>query len=134
MEYFSDFWGLFLGLGIGALIFTLAIWVFSIICMWRVFEKAGKPGWAAIIPIYNLIVIIEIAGKPIWWIILFLIPIVNIVIAIMVLHGVSTSFGQGAGFTLGLIFLGIIFWAILAFGNYTHEGGGSGGSGALDAG
>jgi hypothetical protein len=100
----------------------LIIWVISVIGKWKIYEKAGKPGWAAIIPIYNYIVMLEIVGKPIWWIILLLIPCVNIVIAIWVLNLLAKSFGQSEGFTIGLILLPFIFYPILGFGNYTYLG------------
>lgn len=103
-------------------LFYLGILALIIASMWKIYDKAGKPGWAALIPIYNLVVLLEIVGKPVWWILLFFIPIVNIVIAIMVYHALSLSFGQGAGFTVGLLFLGIVFFPILAFGDYTYQG------------
>jgi hypothetical protein len=109
------------GIGTFGIIIYLAVVVIVIAGIWKTFEKAGKPGWAAIIPIYNIIVLLEITGKPIWWILLFLIPIVNIVIAIMVYHALSTSFGKGVGFTLGLIFLSFIFFPILGFGDATYS-------------
>lgn len=93
-----------------------------IAAIWKVFTKAGKPGWAAIIPIYNLVVLLQIVGKPIWWIILMLIPIVNIIIQIIVTHQLSKSFGKDVGFTLGLIFLGFIFFPILGFGDAKYMG------------
>jgi hypothetical protein len=96
--------------------------VFIIACTWKIFTKAGKPGWAAIIPIYNTIVLLEITGKPIWWIILFLIPGVNIVIAIMVTHQLSLSFGQGIGMTLLLLLLPFIGYPMLAFGSAQYQG------------
>jgi hypothetical protein len=86
-----------------------------VICHWMIYSKAGKPGWAAIVPIYNIIVLLEIVGKPLWWLVLMLIPIVNIVIFIMVLNQLSKSFGQGAGFTVGLLFVPIVFYPLLAF-------------------
>jgi uncharacterized protein DUF5684 len=95
--------------------------VFYIATMWKIFEKAGKPGWAAIIPIYNAIVILQIAGKPVWWIFLYLIPLVNIVIAIMVTVAFAANFGKGVGFAIGLILLGFIFYPILAFGEATYQ-------------
>ena len=85
--------------------------------MWKVFEKAGKPGWAAIIPIYNTIVLIEIAGKPIWWILLLLIPCVGIVFFVIVLIDLCKNFGQGAGMAIGLLLLPCIFYPILGFGS-----------------
>lgn len=101
---------------------VMAIAIVTIIAQWKIYTKAGQPGWASIIPIYNLIVLLDIVGKPKWWIILMLIPIVNIFIVLYVTHLLSLSFGRGIGFTLGLIFLGPIFYLILAFGNETYKG------------
>lgn len=106
---------------VGGLLY-LVILVIVIAGYWKVFEKAGKPGWAAIIPIYNIIVLLEIVGRPIWWIILLLIPFVNFIVLIMLVHGLSTSFGKGVGYTLGLIFLPFIFMPILGFGDATYSG------------
>lgn len=100
----------------------LIVSVIMIIAHWKIFEKAGKPGWAAIIPIYNVIVLLEIVGKPIWWIFLFLIPCVNIIFLVWTTNLLSKSFGQSEGFTIGLLLLGIIFYPILAFGNYQYLG------------
>ena len=99
---------------LGALLY-LSIITFVIISMWKVFVKAGQPGWACIVPIYNILIMLKIANKPWWWIFMFIIPIANLVFAIMLLHRISLSFGKGGGFTVGLLFLGIIFWGILAF-------------------
>jgi hypothetical protein len=85
----------------------IIISVVMIIAHWKIYEKAGKPGWAAIVPIYNIIVLLEIVGKPVWWILLFLIPCVNIVFAIWTVNLLSKSFGQSEGFTVGLLLLGI---------------------------
>lgn len=98
----------------------LIILVLYIASMWVVFTKAGKPGWAAIIPIYNIIVLLEIVGKPIWWIILVI--ILPFIFGIWMLNLLSKSFGKGVGFTLGLIFLGFIFFPILAFGDAKYNG------------
>ncbi len=110
------------GPGMTFWIIWCAVIVIEIAAMWKVFTKAGQPGWAAIIPIYNGIVILQIAGKPIWWILLYLIPLVNIIVAIIVLHSFSRNFGKGVGFTLGLIFLGFIFFPILAWGDAEYLG------------
>lgn len=115
------------GVALGAmfgflLIPSLIIAVIAIISYWKIFEKAGKPGWAAIIPIYNIIVMLEIIGKPIWWIFLFFIPCVNFVFLIWATNLLSKSFGQSEGFTVGLLLLGFIFYPILAFGNYQYLG------------
>lgn len=82
----------------------LAFLVAFIVGCWKIFEKAGKPGWAAIIPIYNIVVLLEIVNKPLWWLILFIIPLVNLVIGIMVLHRLALSFGKDVVYTILLIF------------------------------
>jgi hypothetical protein len=101
--------------------FFAIIGLFMIVSFWKLFEKAGKPGWASIIPVYNAIVLLEIAGKPWWWFLLFLIPIVNLVLIIMMWNGISVNFGKDAGFTVGIIFLPYIFIPILAFGKATYK-------------
>lgn len=110
------------GIGTSTILIFLAISLLAIIAEWKMFEKAGKPGWAILIPIYNTIVLLEIVGKPWWWIFLFLIPGINLIIAIIVMNALSKSFGKGAGFTLGLIFLSIIFILILGFGSDEYIG------------
>ena len=101
----------------------LVIAVILIIANWKIFEKAGKPGWASIIPIYNVIVLLEIVGKPWWWLLLImLIPVVNIIFAVWTVNLLSKSFGKNEGFTIGLIFLPFIFYPILGFGDAKYEG------------
>jgi hypothetical protein len=92
----------------------LAIGLIFIISMWKIFVKAGEPGWAAIVPIYNYIVLIKIVGKPIWWIVLLLIPCVNLVVVVLLLIELGKSFGRGA-------LEGIIF-PILAFSDAKYVG------------
>jgi len=104
------------------LIIQLAIVAFFLAVMWKIFETAGKPGWAAIIPIYNIIVLLEIVGRPVWWIVLLLIPIVNIVVGFLLALDLSRSFGHDLAFALGLFFLGFVFYPILAFGSDTYRG------------
>ena len=103
-------------------IIMLALFVFYIAAEWRIFSKAGQPGWAAIIPIYNTLVLLKVVGRPWWWIFLFIIPFVNIIIAIIVLNDLSKSFGHGIGFTLGLLFLSFIFIPVLGFGGSQYVG------------
>lgn len=110
------------GAAIGLILFYLALIVFFVAVQWKIFVKAGKPGWACLVPFYSTIVLLEIVGKPWWWMFLMFIPIVNFVVAIMVIHGLSKSFGKDTGFTLGLIFLGIFFYPILAFGDAKYIG------------
>lgn len=112
--------GAIVGLIIGVI--YLAVIVLCIAGMWKVFAKAGKPGWAAIVPIYNLIVILEIIGRPVWWIILLLIPCVNFVIIFILMIDLAKSFGKGAGFGIGLALLGPIFIPMLGFGSATYQG------------
>ncbi|MEA2162419.1 MAG: hypothetical protein QOK37_546 [Thermoanaerobaculia bacterium] len=109
------------GMGIGLGIAYLVVILLIIISLWKIFVKAGKPGWAAIIPIYNLIVILEIAGKPIWWFILMLIPFVNIIVLIIVYIAFARNFGKGAGFAIGMLILPFIFFPMLAFGDARYQ-------------
>ncbi|MGB1121436.1 MAG: DUF5684 domain-containing protein, partial [Saprospiraceae bacterium] len=104
------------------LMIYFGIIIFFIASFWKIYEKAGKPGWTSIIPIYNVIVLLEIIKKPLWWIVLFIIPIVNIVIGIWTTNLLSKNFGKGEGFTIGLIFLPFIFYPILAFGDAQYQG------------
>ena len=110
------------GLGIGLILVILAVVVFLIAAMWKIFEKAGQEGWKAIIPIYNMYVLLKIVGKPGWWLLLFLIPIVNYVFIIWTYNMLSKSFGKEEGFTVGLVLLGIIFFPILGFGEAKYLG------------
>ena len=100
----------------------IGVVVFIIASMWKVFEKAGQPGWAAIVPIYNLYIMTKIGGKPGWWVLLMLIPIVNYVIIVWLYNMISKSFGKDEGFTAGLVLLGIVFWPILGFGDAKYQG------------
>lgn len=110
--------GAWVGLGI----FYIALIVFMVITGWKIFEKAGKPGWAVIVPIYNIIVFLEIIEKPWWWLLLLLIPYVNLIWAIWATNLLSKKFGKDVGFTIGLLLLGIVFYPILAFGDAKYEG------------
>jgi hypothetical protein len=113
------------GSTIGSLFFFV-IWLAVIIAVvagfWKCFEKAGQPGWAAIVPIYNIYILCKIAGRPAWWVILFFIPIVSIVIAVIVSLDVAKSFGKSAGFGVGLALLAFIFYPILGFGDAQYQG------------
>lgn len=102
--------------------FEIALVVLFIVAFWKVFEKAGQPGWAAIIPIYNVYILCKIGGKPGWWVILLCIPLVNVIFAIWLTNMVSKSFGKDEGFTVGLLLLGFIFYPILAFGDAKYIG------------
>jgi len=105
---------------IGLIYFGVIIMLIA--AMWKVFSKAGQPGWASIIPIYNLYIMTKIGGKPGWWVLLMFIPIVNIIFLIWTYNMVAKSFGKDEGFTVGLILLGIVFWPILGFGSAQYIG------------
>ena len=109
------------GIGMVAVLLYLAVVVLMVVSMWKVYVKAGKPGWACLIPFYNLYVMCEIAGKPGWWLILFLIPFVNLVMFVLVSIALAERFGKGAGFGIGLLLLGFIFYPILAFGDAAYQ-------------
>ena len=104
------------------LITWLIIAILLIAAKWKVFVKAGQPGWAAIIPIYNIYIMTKIAGKPGIWTLLCLLPFVNLIFSIWLYNMISKSFGQEEGFTVGLVLLGIVFWPILGFGDSKYQG------------
>jgi uncharacterized membrane protein YhaH (DUF805 family) len=112
---FMAFFGVFM-------LCILAVAVVTIAGMWKVFTKAGKPGWAAIVPINNYIVMLEITGRPLWWIFLMLIPLINIVIGVVVTIDLAKSYGKDVGFGIGLLLLGMIFYPILGFGDSRYMG------------
>ena len=143
--------GFVTGMGTGMIIFSVALAIFEIVCLWKVFEKAGEPGWKCLIPIYNAYIFMKICweGKYFWWsLLIMLIPgvitgiaagtgsaafsgiagflmvaavIAVAVIEIMALVKLSKRFGKSGAFALGLIFLEPIFIAILAFGSDTYN-------------
>ena len=110
------------GYGIAYLVFLLVFYALIIVANWKIFTKAGKPGWASIIPFYNLYVLFEIVGMNGWLFLLLCIPIVNIVMMIMLYINLAKAFGKGTGFIIGLIFLPNIFTLILAFGSSQYQG------------
>jgi hypothetical protein len=114
-------------LGLGGGLFATCCWflglllgIFVLVALWKVYVKAGKPGWAAIIPIYNILVLLEIVGKPWWWLLLMFIPFVNIVIMVIVYIELAKTFGHGVGYAIGLLLLPYIFVAMLGFGSSVY--------------
>jgi hypothetical protein len=101
-------------------LFWLAIIVFVVAGMWKTFAKAGQPGWACLVPIYNVYVMCLIARRPGWWTLLMFVPFVNIVIAILLAIDIAKNFGKSTGFGIGLALLGAIFYPILGFGDATY--------------
>lgn len=104
------------------LLFVAVLTTIMVVSMWKLFKKAGKKGWEAIIPIYNTIVMLEIIGRPVWWLVLFFIPFVNFVVAIIVALDLAKSFGKDAGMGILVAFLPIIGYPILAFGDSKYVG------------
>lgn len=103
------------------LLFNLLIAGVQIAGMWMVFAKADHAGWKAIIPIYNLYVMLRIGENAWWWLVLLLIPIVNVYALYKIHAGVARAFGRGIGFGLGLTFLGVLFFPLLGFGDYQYR-------------
>ena len=105
------------------LMVILAMVAVAIIGMWKVFVKAGQPGWAILIPIYNLYILLQIAGRPGWWLILYFVPLANIIVAVIVAMDVAKAFGQSAAFGIILLFLlSGIGYLILGFGSARYLG------------
>jgi hypothetical protein len=110
-------------LGGGMMLFFLAVSVVCIAAFWKVFTKAGQPGWASIIPIYNAYIMLKIVGRPAWWLILLIIPVVNIVIALIVAIDMAKSFGQTPVFGVVMLFLlSVIGYLVLGFGSARYVG------------
>lgn len=104
--------------------FWLAVAVVSMIAMWKVFEKAGHPGWAAIVPIYNTYIMVQIAGRETWWMLLFFIPFANLVAAIIISIDIAKKFGKSEAF--GIVALGLfspVGYCMLGFGDAQYQGG-----------
>lgn len=106
--------------------FLILLWlvvaVVLIISNWKIFTKAGKPGWAILIPIYNIIVMLQIVEKPVWWIIMLFIPVVNIVFAILIIYNLVIKFGQPGWHVILAMFLGVIYYPYLAFSKAEYQG------------
>ena len=110
------------GAMMGMIILYLALCLIMAISGWKVFSKAGKPGIASIIPIWNIVVMVEMAGKPVSWVLLILlVPCANIYFAIMLMIELAKRFGKSSGFGIGLILLPFIFWPMLAFGSAQYQ-------------
>jgi hypothetical protein len=115
--------GMFAAMSGMFLFVCLAVAVIFIIGAWKVFTKAGQPGWACIVPIYNIYILCKIAGRPGWWVLLFFVPLVNFVVAILLSIDIAKAFGQSPVFGIVLLFLlGGIGYLVLGFGNYRYVG------------
>jgi hypothetical protein len=120
----QDNTGLWALLTSGVSLFCGLIFAILVIAsMWRIFTKAGQPGWAAIIPIYNIYVLLQIVGRPGWWLILYFIPFVNIIVALIVSIDLAKSFGKSAAWGVILLFVfNIIGYLLLGFGDASYNG------------
>ena len=107
---------------------TLALALLVVVSTWKVFEKAGEPGWASLIPIYNVYVMLKIGNNPGWYLVLLLVPVVNLFVTGKLFVDLARSFGKGIGWGLGLWILPFVFFPMLGFGgaNYRSPGGGGG--------
>jgi hypothetical protein len=114
--------GIIAAIGAVGLLIELAVIVVVIAGLWKTFDKAGEPGWAAIVPIYNLIVLVKIAGKETWWVILLILPCINFIMMFPVSIAVAEKFGKSTGFGIGLALLPFIFYPILGFGSAQYQG------------
>lgn len=126
-DYGTELAGAAAGAAAGLAIFAIIMWViamaisvFTIVCMWKLFVKAGKPGWAAIVPIYNIVVMLEITELPMWYIALFFVPFANIYAMFKIYIEFAKKFGKSAGFGVGMVFFAPIFLGILAFGKNSN--------------
>ncbi len=107
----------------GFLWFIYIVLIVAIIAgWWMIFAKAGEAGWKALIPIYNIIVLLKIVGRDWWWMLLMLIPLVGLIVWIIVAIDLAKSFGRGTGFAIGLIIFPWIWSLILGFGSDTYNG------------
>ena len=99
-----------------------AVYLFFLVATWKLYSKAGRPGWASLIPIYTTVVFCRICGRSGWLTLALMIPGVNVIVSIMLSVDLARVFGRGTGFMLGLIFLSPIFFPILAFGSSRYVG------------
>ncbi len=107
----------------------LVVAIVLIVSMWKLFKKAGRPGWAAIIPFYNAYILIKIAGRPGWWLVLYLIPIVNLIIGIIIVIDIAKAFGKSGAWGFWMLYiLSFIGYPILGFGSTQYQSGGNGGT------
>ena len=125
ISMYTDFEVYFASLTTGMIIcyslIAFIVWLLTIIAHWKIFTKAGKPGWASIVPLYNLYILFQIAGYNGWLFLLLLIPFVNVVMMVLVCIRLAKDFGKGYGFALGLLFLNTVFTLILGLGSSKYS-------------
>lgn len=101
-------------------IIAMGMYVLQIIAMWKIFTKANKPGWASIVPVYNIYTLLQIAEVPTWYLLLLIIPVANIYATFKMYIELAHKFGKDTGFGIGLVLLNPVFILVLAFGNATY--------------
>lgn len=113
------------GAAIAILLIVAAVgitsWVVILAGMWKVFTKAGRQGWEAIVPVWNAITLCTIARRPGWWVLLFCIPLVNVVFAFIVYVDLARAFGKGTGFGVLMVFFPFVMIPVLGFGSATYQ-------------
>jgi hypothetical protein len=115
----SNIWGAFFG---GTMLIVELVFIVLVIAgLWMTLQKAGKPGWGAIIPFYNAYLVIKMAGRPGWWLILYFIPFVNIIMHLIVSLDVSQNFGHGAGYGILLWIFPWVMYLVLGFGSSEYR-------------
>ena len=112
----SGLTGALAAMGLFFWILSMALSILMIVSLWKIFKKAGKPGWASIVPIYNIYIMCEIAEKEWWYVLLSCVPFANIYAMIVLYNGMAKRFGKSGGFVAGMILLPVIFFPMLAFG------------------
>jgi len=110
-----------IGIGLCAGLIGLFFAIVQLAGMWKTFAKAGKPGWAVLIPLYNVVVFVQIAGRPLWWLLLFFVPLVNLIVGIVLNFDIAKRFGGGVGLGLLLAFIPIVGFSITGFGDVTYS-------------
>ena len=113
------------GGGIVAVVVSLVMAAMFIACLvgiWKMFKKAGQPGWGSLIPFYNVYLLLKIAEKPGWWLVLFVIPIVNLYALVVVSINIAKAFGKGIGFAIGLMILNVPLYAFLGLSKAQYVG------------
>lgn len=121
-DYDSASLGGFAALGGGFFLVGTILSILIIVSMWKIFKKAGKQGWESIVPIYNVIVMLEISGLPIWYLVLYIIPFANIYAMFKTYIELAKKFGKGTGFGVLTVFVPIVGFPVLAFSNCSYEG------------
>lgn len=108
---------------------SVVVWLGIVVVLfaayWRIFAKAGRPGWASLIPIYNAVTLLHITGRSGWWVLGLCVPLLNLFVLIRLVFELAGAFGRGVGFGFGLLLLSPIFVPVLGFGGSRYVGRGA---------